>query len=164
MPFTVWSNGVLLGHSDLGFVECIPKHKVGWFHATEQGEPIIEILNDPRRAVLNADKADDETVEANMNAAFDRLSAYPLELRDDAGAVIATEDVAIMDMEVTMLFGALSDPPEDPEPPGDEWDMSEYGIAEDDVEEKEWPRYQLMVCFEGHEAAMRELASELTAP
>jgi hypothetical protein len=91
-----------------------------------------------------------------------RLSAYPLELRDDAGAVITTEDVAIMDMEVTMPFGALGDPPEDPEPPGDEWDMSEYGITEEDEEEKEWPRYQLMVCFEGYEAAMHELAAQLS--
>ena len=169
MPFTVWSNGVLLGHSDLGFVECIPKHRAGWFHATELGEPIIEILNDPRRAVLNAEGMDQATVEADLMATYNRLSGYPLELRDDAGVVLATEDIAIMDMELTLEFARLDTPLLDLEPPVDEWDMSEYGIGDevDDDEDqagKEWPRYQLMVCFEGHEAAMMELAAHLSLP
>ena len=170
MPYTVWSNGVLLGHSDLGFVECLPKHRVGWFHATEQGEPIIEILNDPRRASLNRHNVDKATLEADLLASYDRLAGYPLELRDDAGAVIPTEDIAIMDMDITMQFAALSDPTEDIELPGDEFDMSEYGIIEEELDEdegedaaqEEWPRYQLMICFEGHEAAMMELAAQMS--
>lgn len=54
MPYTVWSNGVLLGHSDLGFVQCIARQRTGWFHATAEGEPIIEVFNYPRRVLLHS--------------------------------------------------------------------------------------------------------------
>src|SRR5689334_21222928 len=105
MPYTVWSNGVLLGHSDLGFVQCLPKQRTGWLHATPEGEPIIEILNHPRRVMLEgAEHGKSETFDADLDASFARLAAYPLELRDEAGAVTATEDIAISDMEITMAY------------------------------------------------------------
>lgn len=105
-------------------------------------------------------------------ASYRRLEAYPLELRDESGAVIATEDIAIRDMEITMEYGRQADRLEmfestrtdemlgtdasDEEPSLKEQLFGEEGPPlgwYDEAEETEWPRYQLMVCFEGHAEA-----------
>jgi len=172
MPYTIWSNNVLVGHSDLGFVECIPKLKVGWFHATPEGEPLVAILNDPRLVLLHAHDAEDsQAVEEAFETSCARAQAIPLELRGDNDAVIATEDIAIQDMDITQQYGDLADaremyretPTEEMLgiEPVEEFDMSEEGIfdADWDVDlglepEVEWPKYQLMVRLAGYDAAM----------
>lgn len=159
MHYTVWSKGQLLGHSDLGFMQCLPLHRMGWFHPIADAEKVIEVMNDPRRVILHANVAEDaETVCADLEATCNRALAVELELRGPDGEPVPTEDLAIIDTALTKKFAARADAEEMFAAP--RWDESieleelDFPDEEEDDELPDLPRYQLMVCFAGHEAAM----------
>ena len=180
MPYTVWSRGRLLGHSDLEFRQCFPLARTGWFHPVDGAEPTLEIFNEPRRVLLHAREGDLETVRADLSATSDRAEALELELRGDDGQVVRTEDVSIRDMDLTMEFARMSDAREMFESSPDAEllglgegedvgsDLFDFLELDDDEpyeveEEVEWPRYQLTVCFIGHDRAMSALCSSVRA-
>ncbi|MEO7455737.1 MAG: hypothetical protein ABIY52_05700 [Gemmatimonadaceae bacterium] len=176
MPYTVWSRGRLLGHSDLEFRQCFPLARTGWFHPVEGAEPVLEVFNEPRRVILHARDNHKELVRADLAATSDRAEALELELRGDDGQVVRTEDVSIRDMDLTMEFAKMSDAREmfesSPEAEllglaeGEDIgsDLFDFADVDDDEpyevdEEIEWPKYQLTVCFIGHDRAMRALCA-----
>ncbi len=110
--YTIWSHGRLVGETDLGFILREGKHRTGHFFPTAFGESLVPIINEPRRLIKALGevprdaRADDDPAWTALDSAFEiaaeREQALALELRDEKGVVIATEDVSIRDMELTL--------------------------------------------------------------
>ncbi len=171
MPYTLWSRGQLVGHSDLGFREFLPTLRCGWFHPAELGEQIIEVMTTPNRMMLHADqRRDTETFLADLECISQRIEALDLHLRAPDGSDVATEDISIRDTELTLQFAALAAAEHAlDESSIDEMlardieadvAMFEREMPDDDnafIEPEEdvpFPRYQIMVYLLGHDEAM----------
>ena len=119
MSYTIWSRGRLLGRTDLGFVRCIRKSRMGWFHPTPDGEKLMHVatgvsaamfayvhrdrhLVDSIGAPALAQAIDRSAEGADLAAAFQHLEALELELRRDDGSVVPTESLGIQDMVALM--------------------------------------------------------------
>ena len=173
MPYTLWSRGRLLGHSDLGFRGVLPGARCGWFHPSEAGEPVIQLMTAPSRVVLHFDEVQDRaTLHADLESAGDRIDALDLVLRAPDGSVVMTEDIGITDTELSAEFAAAVEARDTmmgsslaemlSEEGGDDgFDVLEFedvdfddGIV-DAEEVVELPRYQIIVFLAGHEEAVR---------
>ncbi len=112
MPYALWSRGRLIGHTDLGFVRCLPNRRTGWFHPTAEGERVMAIavavppaieayVARTRELTCDVSEVQDEldrsTEGADLSAAFHHLEALDFQLRRDDGSVVPTEDVGIVD-------------------------------------------------------------------
>lgn len=112
MPYTLWSRGRLIGHTDLGFVRCIPTIRMGWLHPTTLGERVMPIavamppaihayVNRARQltgdAIAVQGQLDRSTEGADLAAAFHHFEALDLELRGEGGTVVPTEDIGVID-------------------------------------------------------------------
>jgi hypothetical protein len=112
MPYTLWSRGRLIGHTDLGFARFMPKMRMGWFHPTPEGErvmPIVVGMPPAMHAYVNRAREltgdatavqaelDRSTEGADLSAAFQHHEALELQLRRDDGSVIRTEDIGVVD-------------------------------------------------------------------
>src|SRR5437867_5964465 len=126
--YTVWSRGRLLGHTDLGYVRCLPRHRMGDFHPTEEGESLMPIATgvSPAYRALhkvsmeifgNAREERTEGEYAACQRALRRTTEYAdveeahvhceslrLELRGPNGAVIPTEWIAFQDTEYLLAL------------------------------------------------------------
>lgn len=107
--YTLWSNGRLLGHTDLGFRGNTDVAKVGWFHPTEVGERCMHVMTAGSRILLERDGVDRKTLSADMCSAANRIDAMSLELHDDRDMVVNTESVGITDTEILLAFDRLDD-------------------------------------------------------
>ena len=83
MQYTLWSKGRLVGHSDLGFVESTPGVRFGWFHPTETGVPIVEVITAPSRLFLLArQRGDRSSLDAEIEIAGASVDALESEVEE----------------------------------------------------------------------------------
>ena len=113
MSYTVWSHGRLLGVSSLDYRRVFPRHRMGDFHPTEEGEEILPIATAVSRAGADLVKSlsgappgspartrlRDSSEYADLAAAEDHYNALEVELRGPDGTVIPTEWIDLRDME-----------------------------------------------------------------
>ena len=71
MRYSLWHRNTLIGHTELSYVTCMPRSRMGEFVPTDVG---LEML------ITN-----------------ERLEGIELELRDEAGRVIPTEQISTQD-------------------------------------------------------------------
>ncbi len=151
MPYTLWSRGRLVGHTDLGFVRFMPKMRVGWLHPTPEGERVIPILvgmppamqayvNRARDLTGDAtavqEELDRSTEGADLAAAFQHHEALELQLRREDGSVIRTEDIGVVDTHRLIELSRESRPGEHVEEWSDVGDLLlEQGESELELEE-----------------------------
>jgi hypothetical protein len=162
--YTLWSRGRLLGETDLGFIFRPEGFRTGWFHPTALGDrlmPIATGISPALRTVCMI--GPDPTARADLRSAVDQAEALELELRGPNGAVIATEDIGIIDTHY-LLELARSDPREEQELDGEEEaaveEMLEALIEKESLDldlsseeqETEFPRYQIQVHLVDHRA------------
>jgi hypothetical protein len=117
--YTVWSQGRLVGETDLGFILREGNHRTGHFFPTPFGESLVPIINEPRRLIKalgelpRDDRSSDDPAWTALDSAFEiaaeRERALELELRDEHGVVIPTEDVSIRDMNLTLELYPLDE-------------------------------------------------------
>lgn len=84
MPYTLWSTEGLLGESELDFVWRDDRRRAGFLDPTELGEILLGIA--PGTPI--------ETPPPDMS--------LTLELRDENGVVIPTEDIFVRDIDYVM--------------------------------------------------------------
>jgi hypothetical protein len=166
MPYTLWSKDRLVGHTDLGFVESTPGVRFGWFHPTETGAPIVEVITAPSRVLLRATQRGDRTsCDAELEIASANVDALALQLRDENGSVVKTDDVGVIDTEVTLQYRSLTRTEDLDDDDGstvdalftdalDDFELLEFEVETDDEELEPLPRYQIIVFLEGHHALM----------
>lgn len=109
MTYTLWSNGSLLGHTDLGFRANTESVKFGWLFPTEAGEGAMHGLTDCSRIILERDDVDLVTLSADLCSASSRIEAMSLELHDERGIVMNTESISIRDSEIMLAFANRDD-------------------------------------------------------
>ncbi len=114
--YTIWSRGRLLGESTLAFVRCIPKHRMGSFHPSENALPLVERATEGQQVAFEFYKLDrkktsdsSQVVEealhempyiADLMAAHAHREALEMELRGPNGRVIPTEWIDIRDSQI----------------------------------------------------------------
>jgi hypothetical protein len=148
VPYTIWSHGRLAGETDLGFILREGNHRTGHFFPTAFGQSLVPIINEPRRLIKalrgvpgDARSSDDPAwiaLHSAFEIAAERERALELELRDENGVVIPTEDVSIRDMDLTLELY-----------PGDEEELDRVTITPEDQAE-----------FDREMAEMREWAQD----
>lgn len=173
MPYTLWSRDRLLGETELDYVRCFEKHRMGGFHPTEMGEKLMPVITGVAKATLNLARsissesdssATDTTEYADTVAAQAHYDALELELRGPDGAVIPTEWIDVRDLEFLEalvderereedIFGSSEDEAIDPELEAaiqhdlaiiDEWHANDPP-EDESWEEPEPLRYQIQV-------------------
>jgi hypothetical protein len=175
MPYTVWSRGRLVGHSELAYARAFPDMRMGDFEPTAIGEtllPIILGVSPALRALHNVlEKTPDTgsgapphgigfppeirrtTEYADVVSSQDELEALALELHDSAGNLVGTEWLWFQDTHRLIALAREEMAALDP-------DL----VSDDDVREPwepEPPRYQIMVGLEGYEKRMEMQARRL---
>lgn len=174
-PYTLWSRGRLLGATDLGFVHIKATHRMGWFDPSPVGATLMPILtgtgpalkaigrlmSDPVRTTMRSrDRAPDgewprdirtTTEYADLVSSVDELESLQLQLRDAAGAVIATQHIGIDDTRFKLTFLSKRERRRwkkhcTPEP----WEPTEAPF----------PRYQIQVFFSGNDGAVADESDE----
>lgn len=173
MPYTLWSKGRLVGHTDLGFRESMPGMRCGWFQPTAAGEQIVEVITSPSRVLLHAAQRGDRTsLEVDLALTGRSVEALELELRAEDGSVVKTEDIGITDSEVTLQYADLAETVEVADGTSleelfstdvaEDFELLEFAVeVDDETEELEpLPRYQILVFLEGHEELMSREAVE----
>jgi hypothetical protein len=108
MPYTLWSRGRLLGHTELD-ITCVQDHvRMGFIDPTPDGKRLLpDATGVPaaahalaRAARRAAHKREATLTEyADFVAACDRREALGLELRDEAGAPFRCEWIQINDTD-----------------------------------------------------------------
>jgi hypothetical protein len=161
--YTLWSRGRLLGETDLGFVFRWNGFRTGWFHPTALGDRLMPIATGVSPALRTlCIIGPDPTAQADVQSAVDQAEALELELRGPDGAVIATDDIGIIDTHY-LLELARSDPREDVELSAEEQaavdKMLEAFIDDEEPldvdlsseeDETQFPRYQIQVHLVNH--------------
>jgi hypothetical protein len=167
MPYTVWSRGRLVGHSELDYKRVFARHRMGDFYPTAVGLKLMPIAtgvspagidlarmiqalpNGPQETKSSANSLDGtlrQTSEyADLIAAENHRDALALELRGPGGRLIPTEWIDIRDTEFLLSLAReedLDDSAVDFEC-GEEWRGQE-----------EFPRYQLQVML--HDCAVND--------
>ena len=119
MPYTLWSQGRLLGESELECAHPDLRSRIGAFWPTVVGAKVMSIIVGVSSAMAtlsakqleleleldemaDADRAarvEQLTEYADYAAAVDRLRALELELRDEKGAVVATESLELRESD-----------------------------------------------------------------
>src|SRR3954471_19424051 len=113
MPYTVWSRGRLVGHSELAYARAFPDMRMGDFEPTAIGETLLPIIlgvapalralcdvveNTPCNAGSGTPHATGfppevrrTTEYADVVSSQDEIDALALELHDSAGNAVSTE-------------------------------------------------------------------------
>jgi hypothetical protein len=175
MPYTVWSRGRLVGHSELAYARAFPDMRMGDFEPTAIGEallPIILGVSPALRALYDVlEQMPDAgsgalphdigfppevrrtTEYADVVSTQDEIDALALELHDSAGNVVRTEWLWFQDTHRLLALAREDRAALDPDP----------GFDDDDREpwEPEPPRYQIMVGLEGYEKRMEMQARRI---
>lgn len=169
MPFTLWSRGRKLGETELDYVRCFEKHRMGDFHPTEQGEKLMPVITGVAKALHNLARSTEGREDtgaaeyADTSAAQVHFDALGLELRGPDGSVVPTEWIDVRDTEFLLslveehereedIFGASEDDEVDPElEAAIEHDLalieeSHANPPEDESwDERPFPRFQIQV-------------------
>lgn len=174
MPYTLWSKGRLVGDTDLGFAESSPKVRTGWFHPTETGQAIVDVITAPSAVLLRAAQYDHKaSLLANLEIVSQGVEALDLELRADDGAVVKAASIGISDIDATRQFASkvrTIDIVEDTEMAQlfaaemmDELELMSFDTTATDDEEEHQPppRYQIIVFMEGYDTLMDTEAEAL---
>jgi hypothetical protein len=122
MPYTLWSRGRQLGHTDLGFVQVYSNMRMGWFRPSEEGRKLMSVLTgtgpalhrvgkmmrNPRRVAMRRPEEEGggwprdiraTTAYADLVSSVDELEAMDLQLRDADGVVVQTQHIGVDDAE-----------------------------------------------------------------
>jgi hypothetical protein len=158
MRYTVWSRGRELGETDLGFAFRYNGMRCGWFHTTELGDrlmPMATAVSPALRTVYTVGR--DPTVCADLCSAIDQEEALALELRSPDGALIATEEIAIIDTHYLLSLAECDlrendtlDAEQESEIEAVESWSAENPLETESIEwspadESDFPRYQIQV-------------------
>src|SRR5919199_598978 len=154
MQYTLWSRGRLLGETDLGFVFRPKGFRCGWLYPTALGERLMPAATGVAPALLTQwIVGPDPTARADVLSAVDHEEALELELRGPGGAVVTTDDIAIIDTHhlLSLARSDLGDEEDNALNPEEEAEieaLAEYWAereAEDEEvlseDETEFPRY-----------------------
>jgi len=145
MPYTLWSHGRLVGHTELD-IPCVQSHIMqGFIEPTEAGRALLAdaagvpaVCAALERARKKSGAAHDEAAGLeSFRIACDRREALHLELRDEDGNGVAVEWIQVNDIQ--------SDPYADIDDDDDE-ELDEELQAEIDATIAEWKSR-----FEGEE-------------
>ncbi len=159
MRYTLWSRGRLLGETELGFIFRDLGCRCGWLHPTELGERLMAAATDvPPAMRMRWLIGADATARADLAAALDREQALELQLRGPDGAVIATENIGIIDTHYLLSLAAAGHRDEvllDPEQEAEIEALLDFWGGNDDTAgfvtasegESEFPRYQIQVAL-----------------
>jgi hypothetical protein len=160
LTYTLWSHGRLLGTTDLAWARSLPRQRAGDIAPTPIGATLLPVACGVRPALRQHGH---DFAHPAVRAAVEQSDALRLELRGPDGEIVPTEDLWIQDSE---YLRALSDErPLSSEDPGPEWledleldaydpemELAELEIPDfpepeddDEAEEREWPRYQVML-------------------
>ena len=156
MRYTVWSHGRQLGETDLGFAFRYNGMRCGWFHPTELGDrlmPIATAVSPALRTLYTIGR--DPTVCADLCSAVDQEEALELELRSPDGALVATEDIGIIDTHYLLSLAECDLPEDDTLDPEQESEIealfeswreeNPLEIELSPADESDFPRYQIQV-------------------
>ena len=114
MPYTLWSRGRLLGHSELDFIYRENGFRCGFFQPADGVDALIDIATGVSSAVFAlSDNMDDPTAHADLAAAIAHCNSLDLELRGPDGEVIACEDICIRDTQVLIARADMIDDDDD---------------------------------------------------
>jgi hypothetical protein len=166
MSYTVWSRGRLLGETDLGFVFRFRGVRCGWFVPTESGERLMPSATGVGPALRSEHLlGSDATGRADLLSAVDQEEALELVLKGPDGAVIATEDIGIIDTHYLLSVAESGVADEegidvdeevdvDVELLDEDWsrDHDAESLADAPAEATEFPRYQIQVHLVDHGA------------
>jgi hypothetical protein len=112
VPYSVWSRGRLIGHTDLGFIRLIDVCRSGSFHPTAEGArlmPAVASRLPAMGAYLHRDARDaagnglvrpelqGSALFADLAEAFQHVEALELEIRREDGSVVPTSAIGIQD-------------------------------------------------------------------
>ena len=164
MPYTLWSKGRLVGHTDFGYVASDDHMKMGWFHPTDVGERVMQVMTEPSRLICGfREDMDIEGIRHDLTAATDRIEALELELRAPDGRVLTVKDIGINDTERLLALAAEAEMEDDLDFTTTLDDLNEEVMHDlemlrfDDMEtlgaDTPWeedpvhPRYQIMAFF-----------------
>jgi hypothetical protein len=150
----------LVGHTDLGFIYREHGIRTGWFHPSELGDKLMPAATGVAVAMRESrENGRDFLTDPDIASACDHERALELELRGPNGAVIDTENIAIID---THHLLALADrelqEAEGIEPlSADDEAMIEEWLADREPDEpwresEEFPRYQIQAYLVDHDA------------
>lgn len=122
MTYTLWSHGELLGESALDYVRVFPLLRTGDLQVTPKGLIVLDRLSQTHadayqtarrlnreKSQGTADASDEKALFADLAAEQDQYEPLVLELRAPNGAVIATEDIWVRDVEYLLAIGAEAD-------------------------------------------------------
>jgi len=169
MPYTVWSRGRLVGHSELAYARVYPDMRMGDFEPTALGEalmPIIVGVSPALRALYDVlEKMPDAgrggsphdsgfppevrrtTEYADVVSTQDEIEALALQLHDSAGKIVRTEWLWFQDTHRLIALAR------------EEMSALDSDLVFDDYDREPWepepPRYQIMVGLEGYEKRMQ---------
>src|SRR5262249_47303920 len=121
MPYTLWSHGRLVGHTELD-IPCVQSHIMqGFIEPTELGRGLLAdaagvpaVCAELERARKKAGAAHDE--EAGLETfqrACDRREALHLELRDEDGTNVEIEWIQVNDIQSDPFAGIDDDDDEE---------------------------------------------------
>lgn len=108
MRYTIWSHGRLVGGTDLAFPRVMDEMRSGWFTPTAEGERVLAVatatLPTPRAArsseipeLPDIPEAGGSSHAADLAEAAHHLASLDLELRDEGGILVPTEDIGFRD-------------------------------------------------------------------
>lgn len=157
MSYTLWSHGRLLGSTNLEFIYRENGHRTGWFRPEPNVQDILDVATGVSPALFAASQSDNlAEAYADVEAAGDRERALELELRDETGKVIATEDIGLRDTVFLMsAYGGDTDREDDAwyaslsdeERKANTWKGEPEPSAVEDLSEQ---RYQIQVTLVDH--------------
>jgi hypothetical protein len=175
MPYTVWSRGRLVGHSELAYARVFPDMRMGDFEPTAIGESLLpimvgvspalralyDVLEKMPDAGQSAPPDDGEfppevrrtTEYADVVSTQDEIDALALELHDSAGNLVRTDWLWFQDTHRLLALAREGIAALDPDAVFEGDDREPW--------EPEPPRYQIMVGLEGYEKRMEMQARRL---
>lgn len=164
MPYSVWSRGSLIGHTDLGFAYREHGVRVGWFQPNELGEKLMPAATGVAPAMRKSREAkSDLRTDPDVASAVVCERALEMELRRENGKVIETEQIGIID---THYLISIADSAIEHDECVEPFDLDDQPVFDADTEpwladrepHEPWrqteqlPRYQIQVYLLDHDA------------
>jgi hypothetical protein len=166
MPYSIWSRGRLVGHTDLGFIYRENGFRTGWFHPNELGDKLMPTATGVAPAMRASHEAGKNVLtDPDVTSAYDYEQALELELRAPDGKRIETEHLAIIDTEYLLSIPDPLESYDHIEPFDCEQQPAEASESEDEDDwladeepdepwraPEDFPRYQIQICLVDHDA------------
>ena len=155
MPYTLWSKGRLIGQTDLDFIANTAETKMGWFHPTEFGEQVMDVMTEPSRVISGWERGGDvDAIRTDLTAAADRIEGLALELVSPEGQVLPVKDIGFNDTHRLLALAAEYENEFEDEEISEELEASiahDLELLDFDDDPTPWealpdlPRYQILV-------------------